>query len=121
MGAAMLQPYKTAVPSGCLGRRGAGVCLGRTMRLVDVVNWGFIEVLYQFGLNKGHLFGAGKPQWPFLHGWLLQVEVGWDAGGIQEMPTHNCSPRPPLLQELGTCHPTSAGLVKPLPGHWLPV
>lgn len=68
------------------------MCLGRTVRPGDGVNWGFIEVLYQFGLDKGRLFGAGKPQWTFLHGWLLQVEVSREAGGTQEMPNHSCCP-----------------------------
>lgn len=91
-GAATLQPHKAAVQSGYLGRRGAGTCLGRTTRLEDVVNWGVIEVLHQFGLNKGHLLGAEKPQWTSLRGWLLWAEVGSEAGGTQVMPAPSRSP-----------------------------
>ena len=92
MGAATLQPRKTAMQREHLGRRGAGTRPGRTMRLGHVVNWGFIEVLHQFGLNKGHLFGAEKPQWMSLQGWLLQAEVSRQAGGTQVMPAHSCFP-----------------------------
>lgn len=97
MGAATLQPPKTALQKGYLGRGGAGTCLRRTVRPGDAVNWGFIEVLHQSGLHKGYLFGPEKPQW-------TSVEVSrrgwWDPGDAssQLLPTW-----PYLLQEPGRC------------------
>lgn len=78
------------------------------MRLGNVVNWVFIEVLHQFRLKERHLFGAEKPQWMSLQGWVLQTEVGTEAGGTRVMlahrhfpPGHPCSESPggatPLL------------------------
>lgn len=111
MGAATLQPPKTALQKGYLGRGGAGTCLRRTVRRGDAVNWGFIEVLRQSGLHKGYLFGPEKPQWTSSR-WR---SVG-DAGGTQVMPAHSCFPPGHTCSK----SPGGAGSAKPRPGCWLP-
>jgi len=79
-----------------------GLYLGRTIRLEDVVNWGFIEVLHQFGLKAGQLFGDEQHQWTSLQEWLLQAEVSREAGGTQAMVAHShFPPGHPCSQGLG--------------------
>lgn len=88
------------------------------MGLGNVVSWGFIEVLHEFGLNTGHHFGAEKPQWTSLQGCLLWMEVGREAGETQVMPAHSyflpghpCSKSPggatPLLPARGNLTPAA--------------